>query len=121
MTTSGKQQTIDDYISAFPENIREILEKMKSTIRSAAPKAEEAIKYGIPTFTLNGKNLAHFAAFKNHIGFYPTPSAIEAFKKELSEYKQSKGAIQFPLEKAIPFGVVKKIVKFRVKESEKRK
>ena len=89
---------------------------MRQTIRRAAPEAEEAIAYQMPTFRLNGKNLVHFAAFKNHIGFYPTPSGIEAFKKELSSYKGAKGSVQFPLNKPIPYDLVKKIVMFRVKE-----
>ena len=85
-------------------------------IRDSAPASEETINYGIPTFKLNG-NLVHFAAYKHHIGFYPTPSALEVFKKELSDYKQAKGSLQFPLNKPIPFELVKEIVKFRVKEN----
>jgi len=112
-------KTIDAYIKAFPEDTQRILEKMRQTIRRAAPEAEEAIAYQIPTFKLNGKNLVHFAAFKNHIGFYPTPSGIEAFKKELSSYKGAKGSVQFPLDKPIPYDLVKKIVIFRVKENRK--
>jgi uncharacterized protein YdhG (YjbR/CyaY superfamily) len=108
-------KTIDEYIAAFPEDIQEILEKLRVVIKGSAPEAEEAIAYGIPTFRLNG-NLVHFAAFKDHISFFPTSSPIPAFKKELAPYKQSKGTIQFPLGKPIPFGLVKKIVKFRVAE-----
>ena len=93
---------------------------MRQTIRKAAPEAEEAIAYHMPTFKLNGKNLVHFAAFKNHIGFYPTPSGIEAFIKELSSYKGAKGSVQFPLDKPIPYDLVKKIVIFRVKENRKK-
>ena len=107
---------IDEYISNFPNNVREILEKIRITIRKAAPRAEEKIGYGIPTFTLKG-NLVHFAAFKKHIGFYPTPSGIEQFKQELSVYKSAKGSVQFPLDKPIPFGLISKIVKFRVQEN----
>lgn len=114
-------KTIDEYIAKQQENIREILEELRRTIKESAPKAEEAISYGMPAFKLNG-NLVYFAAWKNHIGFYPgDSSANEAFKKELSPYKTSKGAIQFPLNKPIPLDVVKKIVKFRVKENESRK
>ena len=91
-----------------------------NTIREAAPEAREAISYRMPTFKLNG-NLVHFAAFKNHIGFYPTPSGIEQFKKELSLYKWAKGSVQFPLDKPIPFDLVKKIVIFRVKENLQKK
>jgi len=110
-------KTIDEYIEAFPENIQKILEKMRNTIRKAAPEAVEAISYQMPTFELNDKNLVFFAAFKNHMGFYPIPSGIEAFKEELSPYKQGKGSIQFPLDKPIPYELVEKIVKYRVKEN----
>lgn len=117
MITPGKQiQTIDEYISLFPKNVQDILEKLKQVIEESAPKAEQMINYGVPTFKLNGRNLVHFAAFKNHIGFYPTPSAITAFKNDLSEYKQAKGSVQFPIDKPIPFEVVMKIVKFRMDE-----
>jgi uncharacterized protein YdhG (YjbR/CyaY superfamily) len=109
-------QTIDEYIKQFPEDIQQILQKLRSTIYQAAPRATEAISYQIPTFKLNG-NLVHFAAFKNHIGFYPTPSGIEAFKKELGAYIKGKGTVQFPLDKPIPYDLVIKIVKFRVKQN----
>ena len=107
---------IDKYIASFPKNVQEILEKLRQEIANSAPNAVEAISYQIPTFKLNGKNLVHFAAFKNHIGFYPVPSGIEAFKKELSPYKQGKGSVQFPFDKPVPFDLVKKIVSYRVKE-----
>ena len=113
--------TIDEYIKTFPEDIQSILEKMRQTIRKAAPDAVEAISYQMPTFKLNGRNLVHFAAWKNHIGFYPTPSGTEAFQKELSPYKRAKGSVQFPLDKPIPFDLVKRIVVFRVKENPKKK
>ncbi|WP_298683066.1 iron chaperone [uncultured Methanomethylovorans sp.] len=106
----------DEYISSFPVNVQNILNKLRDIIRESAPDAEEAISYGMPTFKLNG-NLVHFAAYKNHIGFYPTPSGITAFEKELFSYKQSKGAVQFPIDKPIPFDIVKQIVEFRVKEN----
>jgi uncharacterized protein YdhG (YjbR/CyaY superfamily) len=112
----AKFTTIDEYISEFPEETRAILEKLRKTITNSAPDAEETINYGIPTFKLNG-NLVHFAAFKNHIGFYPTPSGIEAFKKELSVYEGAKGSIKFPLEKPFPYDLVSRIVEFRVKEN----
>ena len=112
-------RNIDEYISNFPKDVREILERIRITIRKAAPRAEEKIGYGIPTFTLNG-NLVHFAAFKKHIGFYPTPSGIEQFKQELSVYEGAKGSVQFPLDKPIPFGLISKIVKFRVQENLKK-
>lgn len=108
--------TIDEYIAAFPADIQTILQKIRATIRKAAPDATEAISYRMPTFKLNG-NLVHFAAFKNHIGFYPVPSGIEKFKKELSVYKGAKGSAQFPLDKPIPYGLIGRIVKFRVKEN----
>ena len=115
-STRKRFKTIDEYIETFPEEVQSILEKMRQTIRRAAPEAEEAISYQIPTFKLNG-NLVYFAAFKNHIGFYPTPSGIEAFKKELSPYEGAKGSVQFPIEKPIPYGLVKKITMFRMKEN----
>ena len=108
--------TINEYIAAFPESTQLILEELRTTIRKAAPDAQELINYGIPTFTLNG-NLVHFGGFKNHIGFYPAPSGIEAFKKELSIYDGAKGSIKFPIDKPLPLGLITKIVKFRVKEN----
>ncbi|MGH8529975.1 MAG: iron chaperone [Nevskiales bacterium] len=108
-------KNIDEYIAGFPNNIQVLLIRIRSIIGKAAPNAEEAMKYQIPTFTLNG-NLVHFAAFKKHIGFYPTPTGIEKFKKELSAYDSAKGSVQFPLDKPIPFGLIEKIVKFRVAE-----
>jgi len=110
-------KTIDEYIEAFPTNVQNILEKMRKTIRKGAPEAIEVISYQMPTFKLNGKNLVHFAAFKNHIGFYPIPTGIEAFKEELSQYKQGKGSVQFPIDKPIPYDLVEKVVKYRVKEN----
>lgn len=111
-----KCNTIDEYISFFPKNIQKMLEEVRTTIRKAAPDAEEAISYGIPTFKLNG-NLVHFAAFKNHIGFYPTPSGIEEFEKELSVYKQGKGSVQFPIDKPMSLALISKIVKYRIKKN----
>ncbi len=105
-------ETIDEYIASFPKEIQKLLKEMRITIQKAAPKAEEAIKYAMPTYVLNG-NLVHFAAFKNHIGFYPAPQGIEEFKKELSKYKGAKGSVQFPLDKPLPLSLVAKIVKFR--------
>jgi len=113
---TDKPNTIDEYIDGFPVEIQRILQKIRMTIKEAAPEAEETIKYAIPTFVLNG-NLVHFAAFKNHIGFYPIPTGIEAFKKELSVYKQGKGSIQFPLDQPMPLNLITRIVKFRVKEN----
>lgn len=115
-TDQSEPQTIDEYIAGFPEDVQKILEKVRLTIKKAAPEAQETIKYRMPTFTLHG-NLVYFAGFKNHIGFYPVPTGIEAFKKELSVYKQGKGSIQFPLNQPIPYDLIRKIVKFRVKEN----
>ena len=115
-TKQSAPATIDEYIAGFPPDVQAILQKIRSTIRKAAPSAEETIKYQIPTFTLQG-NLVHFAAFKKHIGFYPTPAGTEKFKKELAVYKSAKGSVQFPLDQPIPYGLISKIVKFRVKEN----
>jgi len=107
---------IDEYISGFPVEIQEILTTIREIVRQEAPQAEERIRYRMPTFYLHG-NLVHFAAFKNHIGIYPTPAGIEEFAEELSPYRTSKGAIQFPLNRPIPFGLIRKIVAFRVKQN----
>ena len=121
MDASSKQfKTIDEYINMFPENVRNILNQLRQTIKETAPGAEETINYQIPTFTLRG-NLVHFAAFKNHIGFYPTPSGMEAFKKELSPYKGAKGSVQFPIDQPLPLSLIRRIVKYRVKENLERK
>jgi uncharacterized protein YdhG (YjbR/CyaY superfamily) len=118
-TSPAAPKDIDGYIAGFPENVRRILEELRMTIREAAPEAEEAIKYRMPTFTLNG-NLVHFAAFKKHIGFYPAPRGIEEFKDELSAYKGAKGSVQFPLDRPIPFELISRIVKFRVRNQLER-
>jgi uncharacterized protein YdhG (YjbR/CyaY superfamily) len=112
-------KTIDAYIAGFPDDVQEILQKIRMTIRAAAPDAEETIKYQMPTFTLQG-NLVHFAAFKEHIGFYPVPSGIEQFKDELSIYKGGKGSVRFPLDEPIPYDLIGRIVKFRVKENSEK-
>jgi len=109
-------KNIDEYIAGFPPEVQAILEKIRLTIRKAAPGAEETIKYQMPTFTLHG-NLVYFAAFKTHIGFYPIPTGIEKFKKELAPFKQGKGSVQFPLDQPIPYSLISKIVKFRVQEN----
>jgi len=112
-------KTIDEYIATFPENVQDILEELRKTIRDSAPNAKETISYQIPTFKLNG-NLVHFAAFKNHVGFYPTPSAINEFKKELSQYEVAKGSIKFPINEPVPLDLVVRIVNYRVKENLKK-
>jgi len=111
---------MDEYIGTFPEDVQRILSELRQTIREAAPEAEETINYQMPTFTLNG-NLVHFAAFQNHIGFYPTPSGIEAFRKELSRYKGAKGSVQFPIDEPLPLPLIRRIVEYRVKENSERK
>jgi len=118
-TAIGSPKNIDEYIAGFPCDVQKILKQIRTTIKKSAPDAEEAIKYGIPTFVLN-ENLVHFAAFKNHIGFYPTPSSIEAFKDELSQYESAKGSVQFPIDEQMPLSLIGKIVKFRVKEARAR-
>ena len=110
-------KTIDQYISTFPKEVQDLLRTFCQAVKKAAPEAQETISYQMPTFKLNGKNLVHFAAFKSHIGFYPVPSGIVAFKKELSAYKQGKGSVQFPLDQPLALELVTKIVEFRVKEN----
>jgi uncharacterized protein YdhG (YjbR/CyaY superfamily) len=116
MISKATFNNTDEYIAMFPANIREILQKLRATIKKAAPNAEEVISYKMPAFKLNGM-LVWFAVNKEHIGFYPTASPIVAFKKELVNYKTSKGAIQFPIEKPLPLKLVKDIVQFRIKEN----
>ncbi len=112
--------TVDEYIATFPKNMQSILQELRQVIRESAPEAEETISYQMPAFKLNGI-LVWFAAFKNHIGFFPKSSAIAAFKEELSDYELSKGTIRFPLDKPIPFDLVRKIVQYRVKENLSKK
>lgn len=109
-------QTIDDYIAQCPEDVQKVLQELRKVIHAAAPDAEEKISYQMPTFYLNG-NLVHFAAYKNHIGFYPTPSGIEHFKEELSAYAGAKGSVQFPLSEPVPFDLVARITTFRAEEN----
>ncbi|MEH7505201.1 DUF1801 domain-containing protein [Neobacillus drentensis] len=111
--------TIDEYILQFPPEVQETLNTLRKVIKEAATDAEEKISYQMPTFALHG-NLVHFAAYKNHIGFYPTSSGIAAFKQELSEYKGAKGSVQFPIDKPLPFELISRIVKYRVAENKKR-
>ena len=107
---------IDEYIAQFPPDVQEILQELRATIRAAAPEAEEAISYQMPTFKLKGY-LVYFAAYKKHIGFYPVPRGIEAFKEELSAYKGGKGTVQFPIDKPLPLELISKIVRYRVAEN----
>jgi uncharacterized protein YdhG (YjbR/CyaY superfamily) len=113
---TAKPNSIDEYIAGFPQEVRAILEQIRTTIHQAAPEAKETIKYAIPTFVQNG-NLVHFAAFKNHIGFYPAPTGMETFKQELSVYKTAKGSVQFPPDKPMPLDLITRITQFRVKEN----
>jgi len=114
--TKTNFQSIDEYIGTFPDDIQDLLETVRQTINKAAPSATEAISYQMPTFKLNGKNLVHFAAWKTHVGFYPTPSGTEKFKKEISKYTYAKGSIRFPINEPMPLSLISKIVKFREKE-----
>jgi len=111
-----KSIDVDNYIAGFPAEVQQILQKLRETIQTTAPHAQETINYGIPTFTLEG-NLVHYAAFKNHIGFYPAPSGLEAFKDALAGYKGAKGSVQFPLDQPLPWDTIIAIVKFRIEEN----
>ena len=112
--------TADEYIASFPKEVQQLMEHVRSTIKQAAPEAEETISYGMPAYKTNGKPLVYFAAFKNHIGFYATPTGHAEFAEELSKYKQGKGSVQFPLNKPIPLELISRIVKFRVEENTKK-
>lgn len=116
MQSSKQIRTIDAFIRPFPKDVQFVLEQIRETIKKAAPKAEEAIKYGIPTFVLNGKNFVHFSGYKTHIGFYPGSSVIVLFKKDLAKYETSKGTIKFPIDKPIPLSLIKKMVQYRLKQ-----
>jgi uncharacterized protein YdhG (YjbR/CyaY superfamily) len=117
-TNMMKIDSIDTYIVQFPSDVQVKLHTLRQTIRDAAPDAKEKISYSMPTFTLHG-NLVHFAAYQNHIGFYPAPSGIQAFAEQLSIYKGTKGSVQFPLDQPLPIALISEIVKFRVQESER--
>ncbi|MFA6401918.1 MAG: DUF1801 domain-containing protein [Salinivirgaceae bacterium] len=110
-------RNVNEYIFSFPRNIQELLEQIRHTIKLVATEAEESIAYGMPAYKLNGKPLVYFAAFKNHIGFYATPTGHLEFAKELSDYKQGKGSVQFPLDKPLPLDLISRIVAFRAKEN----
>jgi uncharacterized protein YdhG (YjbR/CyaY superfamily) len=115
MNMKTPTKSIDKYIAAFPEEVQPVLEKMRSIIRATAPGAGETIKYGIPTFTLGG-NLIHFGGYRKHIGLYPAPRGNDEFKDELARYQGGKGTVQFPLDKPLPVSLIKRIVKFRLKD-----
>jgi uncharacterized protein YdhG (YjbR/CyaY superfamily) len=116
MSDSQKPQNIDEYIQQVPGDVQKKLQGLRQTIRENAPEAKEKISYAMPTFHQEG-NLVHFAAYKNHIGFYPAPSGIEAFKEELSPYQSSKGAVKFPIDQPLPLALIGRIVQFRVEEN----
>ena len=122
MVPAKKFETIDEYIESFPENVQDILEELRDTIRKTAPGVAESISYQMPTFKLDRKRLAYFSAWKNHIGFYSIPVGDAAFRKELSPYSGEKGSLRFPMDKPVPYDLVKKIVMFRMREiRQKRK
>ena len=114
--STAKPETIDQYIAGFPADVQKLLLQVRGAIKKAAPDAGEKISYGIPTFTQNG-NLVHFAAFREHIGFYATPTGHKEFEKDLAKYKQGKGSVQFPVDEPMPLALITRIVKFRVKEN----
>ena len=117
MADRSTANSIDEYIAEFPPQTQKVLEELRALIRASAPGATETISYAIPTFDLNGRHLVHFAGFKNHIGFYPVPSGLEAFKEDLKPYKQGKGSVQFPLGQPLPTELIRRIVEFRVAEN----
>jgi len=119
ITPGTKFKSVDEYLSFFPAITQKVLEEMRRIIKKAAPGAEEVISYNIPAYKLNGI-LVYFAGYEKHIGFYPTPSALEAFKKEISVYKSSKGAVQFPIDQPLPSALITKIVKFRVAQTQQK-
>jgi uncharacterized protein YdhG (YjbR/CyaY superfamily) len=112
-----KPGSVEEYIESFPKEVQKTLKQMRSAVKKAAPKAEEKISYGMPYYSLNGR-LVYFAGYKRHIGFYPMPGAIAAFKKEIAKYKWAKGSVQFLLDKPLPISLITKMIKFRVKENE---
>lgn len=118
-STGSGFTSIDEYIDGFPEDVQKVLQELRTVIKESAPGATEKISYQMPTFFLKG-NLVHFAAYKSHIGFYPSPSGITAFQEEISKYKNAKGSVQFPLDKPLPVDLIKRIVKFRVEETLKK-
>jgi uncharacterized protein YdhG (YjbR/CyaY superfamily) len=121
MVPAKKFETIGEYIESFPENVQDILSKLRDAIRKAAPDAVESISYDMPTYKLDGKRLVYFSAWKNHIGFYSIPKGNASFRKEISPYEGEKGSLSFPLKKPIPYDLVTKIVTFRIKEIRKTK
>ncbi|HZJ44746.1 MAG TPA: DUF1801 domain-containing protein [Pyrinomonadaceae bacterium] len=119
-TARRAAKDIDEYIDRFPEDVQNVLHKIRALINEVVPDAEEKISYQIPTFTLNGSYLIYFAGFKNHVSVYPAPRGTEQFKKELAAYEGGKGTVRFPLDQPIPYGLIKRIVKFKVKENKEK-
>ena len=120
MPTRSTAGSIDEYIAGFPADTQKALQEMRALIRAAAPEATESISYAIPTFDLNGRHLVHFAGYAKHIGFYPIPSGIEAFKQDFAPYKQGRGSVQFPLSQALPSDLIRRVVEFRVEENTRK-
>ncbi|MCB0580985.1 MAG: DUF1801 domain-containing protein [Phaeodactylibacter sp.] len=116
-----KPKNVDEYIFSFPETTRRILETIRGTIKAAAPQADESVSYGMPAYKLNGRPLVYFAGYKNHVGFYATPTGHAAFSKELSKYKQGKGSVQFPIDEPMPLDLISRIVAFRAQENLEKK
>jgi uncharacterized protein YdhG (YjbR/CyaY superfamily) len=119
MTPGTKFKSVDEYLSVFPANTKAVLQEMRNTIKKAAPQAEEVISYNMPAYKLNGI-LVYFAGYANHVGFYPTASGMEAFKQEFSGYKNSKGAVQFPIDRPLPLALITKVVKFRISQTQEK-
>lgn len=117
---AAKPLTVDEYIETFPEATQQILKQIRAIIKQQSPDAAEGMNYGMPSYKTNGKPLVYFAGFKNHIGFYATPTGHAAFADELSQYKQGKGSVQFPLNKPIPYDLIKRIVQYRIEENKKK-
>jgi uncharacterized protein YdhG (YjbR/CyaY superfamily) len=120
MANRSTASSIDEYIAEFPPGTQKLLEELRTVIKESAPGATETISYAIPTFDLNGHHLVHFAGYAKHIGFYPIPSALEAFEEELKPYKSGKGSAQFPLDKPLPTDLIRRIVEFRVEENKRK-
>lgn len=117
MKTTSAPKNIDEYIAGFPDEVQAILQKIRSTIRKAAPNAEETISYKMPTFNLNGHYLVYFAAYKKHVAIYPVPAGDEKFNQEISAFQSGKGTLQFPLDQPIPYRLISKVVKFSVQDN----
>jgi uncharacterized protein YdhG (YjbR/CyaY superfamily) len=117
MANRATANSIDEYIAGFPPETQKVLEELRALIQASAPDATETISYAIPTFDLNGKHLVHFAGYERHVGLYPAPSGLEAFKEDLKPYKSGKGSVQFPLGQPLPKVLIRRIVEFRVEQN----